>query len=220
MPTADSFQYSCRSLSEIKEYILWAPEKIQSLKINKKDVVFFDGVDIPTSMISSESSEAVILISANQGIEWSQLSPKVVLIDHIQDPRNLGAIIRSCAFFGVEDVIVPRDRQVHLSETTIRTSAGGFSRVRLTVETNLNQCLSHLKSHGFWIIGTQMDGTDIRDVRKDFDRLAVVFGSEEKGISSHVLKKCDLVVSIAGSGLESLNVAVACGIVLHQFSPK
>jgi 23S rRNA (guanosine2251-2'-O)-methyltransferase len=163
--------------------------------------------------------------------EWSDLlaslskdperAPRLILVlDHISDPRNLGAIVRSAAFFGVRDIVVPEKRQVLLTQAGVNTAQGGFALCNLTVVVNVARAVEELKEHGYWILGAAMGGEPVRSVRGRFDRQVLVLGSEDKGISSNVLGKCDVVVAINGAkqGLESLNVSVAGGILIHELA--
>lgn len=144
----------------------------------------------------------------------------ILVLDHISDPRNLGAIVRSAAFFGVRHVIVPEKRQVLLTQAGVNTAQGGFALTDLVVVVNVSRAIEELKRHDYWILGAAMGGEPVRSVRGRFDRQVLVLGSEDKGISPNVLAKCDVVVAIPGASksLDSLNVSVAGGILLHELS--
>lgn len=150
--------------------------------------------------------------------ELARPNEVVLALDHISDPRNLGAIIRSAAFFGVTKVIVPERRQVLLTHAAVGTAQGGFALCDLVVVVNLSRALEELKEKGFWILGAAMNGEAIDKIRGRYERQVLVLGSEDKGISPNVLSKCDVHVSISGAGntLESLNVSVAAGILLQR----
>lgn len=143
----------------------------------------------------------------------------LVFLDHVQDPRNLGAIVRTCGFFGVSDVIVPKNRQVLLTGASVGTSQGGFAKCSLTVVTNIKRVIDKLKDEGYWIVGSDMGGEPLCEVSGVYEKVVLVFGSEGKGISEQVKKKCDRIVGVKGSdnGLESLNVSVSAGIVINGF---
>ena len=142
----------------------------------------------------------------------------ILVIDHISDPRNLGAIVRSAAFFGVRHVIVPEKRQVLLTQAGVTTAQGGFALTDLVVAVNVSRVLEELKQHEYWILGAAMGGEAISAVRGRYDRQVLVLGSEDKGISPTVMGRCDVVVAIPGAlkSLESLNVSVAAGILIHE----
>lgn len=143
----------------------------------------------------------------------------IVLLDHVTDPRNLGAIARTCGFFGINEMIAPKNRQVLLTGASVATSQGGFATTDLCVVTNVGRMAEKLKEIGYWILGADMGGEPLEQVAGVYDKVVLVFGNEGKGISEQMLKKCDRVVSIEGSkmGLESLNVSVAAGIVINCF---
>jgi 23S rRNA (guanosine2251-2'-O)-methyltransferase len=143
--------------------------------------------------------------------------PLLVLLDGVEDPHNLGAILRTCECAGVDGVFIPEHRAAGLSETVAKTSAGAVEYVRVARVTNLVPLIGELKDRGVWVVGVE-GGTG--DLYSDFDMkvpLAVVLGSEAKGIRRLVREKCDAVVSIPMRGrINSLNVSVAAGIVLFE----
>lgn len=141
----------------------------------------------------------------------------VLVLDHISDPRNLGAIVRTAAFFGVRHVIVPEKRQVLLTQASVNTAQGGFALTDLVLVVNVSRALEELKRNDYWILGAAMGGEKLSQVRGRFDRQALVLGAEDKGISQHVLGRCDVQIAIPGApkSLDSLNVSVAAGILIH-----
>jgi len=143
--------------------------------------------------------------------------PLVVLLDGVEDPHNLGAILRTCECAGVDGVFIPEHRAAGLSETVAKTSAGAVEYVRVARVTNLVPLIGELKDRGLWVVGVE-GGTG--NPYSDFDLkvpLAVVLGSEGKGVRRLVREKCDAVVSIPMRGkINSLNVSVAAGIVLFE----
>lgn len=143
--------------------------------------------------------------------------PLVVLLDGIEDPHNLGAILRTCEGAGVDGVFIPEHRAAGLNETVAKTSAGAVEYVRVARVTNLARLIEDLKARGSWVIGVEGGAAS---AHWDFDfttPLALVFGSEGKGIRRLVREHCDAVVSIPMRGqLNSLNVSVAAGIVLFE----
>lgn len=143
----------------------------------------------------------------------------IIALDHITDPRNLGAIARSAAFFGVREVVVPERRQVLLTRASVATAQGAFALVDLVTIVNLSRTLDQLKEAGYWVIGADMAGDPLKQVAAKFEKVVIVMGAEDKGISREVQKRCDVMASIAGhpERLESLNVSVATGIFLHEF---
>lgn len=145
----------------------------------------------------------------------------VLALDHVQDPRNLGAIVRSAAFFGVRHVIVPERRQVLLTQAGVATAQGGFAIADLVVVVNLARELRELKEQGYWVIGTDMDGEPLEKLKGEYDKVVLVLGAEDTGLSKNVRELSDRVAKITGRppGLESLNVSVAAGIMLAALTP-
>ncbi len=143
--------------------------------------------------------------------------PLIVLLDGIEDPHNLGAILRTCECAGVDGVFIPEHRAAGLNETVAKTSAGAVEYVRISRVTNLAPLIEELKDRGLWVVGVE-GGTENTYSNFDFNvPLALVLGSEGKGIRRLVREKCDTVVSIPMRGhLNSLNVSVAAGILLFE----
>lgn len=139
-----------------------------------------------------------------------------VILDHLEDPHNLGAIIRTCEAAGVDAIILPQDRQVLVNATVMKTSAGSLVRMKLVKVTNLSQTIRILQEQGFWVVGTDMEGQDFRTI--DYQgKIALVIGNEGKGMSSLVKKSCDFVASIPMYGeVNSLNASVASGIMIYE----
>ncbi len=138
----------------------------------------------------------------------------VVILDHIEDPHNLGAIIRTCVAFSVDGIIIPKDRSVQVNETVVKTSAGTVFQAKISQVTNLVQTINKLKKENFWIIGTDMDGTDLSEI--DFSgKKALIIGNEGKGLSRLVKDNCDYIASIPIK-TESLNASVAAGIFIYE----
>lgn len=143
--------------------------------------------------------------------------PIIVLLDGINDPHNLGAILRSCDVFGVTGVLMPKHNEVMLNATVAKTSAGAINYVPVAVVSNLNNAIRTLKDNGFWIVSSDGSGkTNYQDLKYDFP-VALVVGSEGKGVSPLVLKNSDFIVKIPMYGhVNSLNASVACGIFLSR----
>jgi len=140
----------------------------------------------------------------------------VVILDHIEDPHNLGAIIRTCEAAGISGIIIPKDRSVCVNSTVMKTSAGALENMKISLVTNLNSTIKKLKQHGFWIVGTDMEGTDFRKI--DYSgKCAIVIGNEGNGLSKSVYDSCDFIAKIPMYGkINSLNASVATGIVIYE----
>ena len=142
----------------------------------------------------------------------------VVILDHIEDPHNFGAIIRTCEAAGVDGIIIPKDRSVDVNSTVVKVSTGAIERVNICQVTNLNNTIKYLKDNGFWIVGTDMNGTDYREI--DYNgKIGIVIGNEGHGMSRLVKESCDFIASIPMKGtVNSLNASVATGIVVFHAS--
>ena len=143
--------------------------------------------------------------------------PVIVILDGINDTHNLGAILRSCDVFNVTGVLIPKHNQVPLNATVAKSSAGAINYVPVAQIGSINQTLQKLKDNGFWIVSTDGSATiDYSKLTYDFP-VALVIGSEGKGVSSLVLKNSDYIVKIPQYGhVNSLNASVAAGILLAR----
>lgn len=143
--------------------------------------------------------------------------PFIVILDHLEDPHNFGAIIRTCEAAGVTGIIIPKDRSVDVNATVMKTSAGALENMKVAMVTNILQTINMLKKEGFWIVGTDMDNsTDYREI--DYSgKIALVIGNEGNGISKSVHDACDFIAKIPMYGkINSLNASVAAGIMIYE----
>lgn len=142
--------------------------------------------------------------------------PLLVILDHLEDPHNLGAIIRTCEAAGVDGIIIPKDRSVCVNATVIKTSAATVNDVKIALVTNIVNEIRNLKKQGFWIVGTDMKGTNYKKI--DYKgKMAIVIGNEGNGISNLVKQNCDFMATIPMNGkTNSLNASVAAGIMIYE----
>ena len=149
--------------------------------------------------------------------ESSPLPPLLLILDHLEDPRNLGSLIRTAAAAGVGGVIIPRDRACGITPVVYKTSAGTVINIPVAQVVNVGREIDRLKERGFWIAGAEMEGSSVfYDVELPFP-LALVLGGEGKGLSRLVREKCDLLLRIPMvKDVLSLNVAVAGGILIYE----
>lgn len=140
----------------------------------------------------------------------------VVVLDHLEDPHNFGAIIRTCEAAGVDCIVIPNNRSVQVNATVMKTSAGALTRMKIVMVSNIVNFLTNIKKNGFWVIGTSMQGVDYRQV--DYSgKIAIVIGNEGKGLSKVVANSCDFMASIPMKGeINSLNASVATGIMIYE----
>ena len=140
-----------------------------------------------------------------------------VILDHLEDPHNLGAIIRTCEAAKVDAIIMPKDRQAQVNSTVMKTSAGTLDNVNIVTVTNLVSTIDELKKNGFWIVGTALeDSVDYRSIDYS-DKIALVIGNEGSGMSKLVKNACDFIAKIPMYGTtNSLNASVASGIMIYE----
>lgn len=140
-----------------------------------------------------------------------------VVLDGVEDPHNLGAILRTVECVGADGVFIPERRAVGLTETVVKSSAGASEHVKLAKVGNVNRLIDDLKSENVWVIGASGDA-DMEYSEWDWKQSsALVMGSEGKGISRLTAEKCDVLVKIPLCGrIESLNVSVAAGVILFE----
>lgn len=152
--------------------------------------------------------------------EERQEKPFIVVLDEIEDPHNLGAIIRTAECTGVHGIIIPKRRSATLSFAVGKASAGAVEYVPVARVTNIANTIDDLKERGLWVFGADMNGTDYTEC--DFDgAVALVIGNEGKGIGRLVREKCDQIVSLPMKGkINSLNASVAAGVLMYAVSSK
>jgi len=141
----------------------------------------------------------------------------LLMLDNIQDPQNLGAIIRTALCVGIDGVIVPKDRSAPPTPAVSKASSGALEHIRLIRVTNLVQTIKHFKNSGLWVLGLQKDaGQSIYD--SDLSgSIALILGGEQKGIRPLVRKHCDFLVSIPQQGaFNSLNASVAAAVAMYE----
>lgn len=152
--------------------------------------------------------------------EEREESPFIIVLDKIEDPHNLGAIIRTAECAGAHGVIIPERRSAGLSYTVEKTSAGALEYMPVVRVKNISAVLQKLKDKGIWVYGADMDGEHYKKVNFD-GAVALVIGNEGKGISPLVAKDCDVIVSLPMKGkINSLNASVAAGILMYEIADK
>ena len=144
--------------------------------------------------------------------------PAAVTYSSVEDPHNLGAIIRTAEACGVHGVIIPKRRSVGANATVYKTSAGALSHMAVARVTNLTETIKELKAEGVWVYGADAKGDSYCNMKFD-GAVALVIGSEGRGISDLVLKQCDFCVSLFMRGkVNSLNASVAGGILMYEIA--
>lgn len=140
---------------------------------------------------------------------------KIVVLDHLEDPHNFGAIIRTCEACGVKAIIIPKDRSVSVNATVVKTSTGALEYVDIYEVANLKNALEYLKKNGYFVYGAEADGK-LYDTVSYSDKMVLVIGSEGHGISRIVRDACDEIISIPMYGhVNSLNASVSFGVLIY-----
>ncbi len=217
----------------IKEY-LKSDKKINKVFINKNfnDLEIINQLNdrkIKTTMVDkyeldkiSDHNQGIILEINDYGyFDLSDINTDlIVILDHLEDPHNFGAIIRSCEAAGIKYIVIPKDRSVSVNETVMKTSAGALNYVNIVMVTNINQAISELKDKGFWFVGMDMDGTNYKEI--DYSgKIGLIVGSEGNGLGQLVRKNCDFIASIPMKGnVNSLNASVASAIIIFEAVSK
>lgn len=143
-------------------------------------------------------------------------APFFILLDNIEDPHNLGAIIRTANLAGAHGVIIPKNRAVGLTATVARTSAGALNYTPVAKVTNLARTIEDLKERGMWFVCADMGGTIMYDLNLT-GSIGLVIGNEGEGVSRLVKEKCDMIASIPMKGdIDSLNASVAAGVLAYE----
>lgn len=139
----------------------------------------------------------------------------ILMLDHLEDPHNFGAIIRTCEAKGIKSIIIPKDRGVTVNETVMKTSSGALNHVNIIMVTNLVNAINKLKDQGYFIYAADMDGVNYREVSYA-DKVVLVIGNEGNGISKIISNNSDEIISIPMKGVvNSLNASVAAAILIY-----
>ena len=195
--------------------------KNKNIKINFVDPIVLDnkvkglhqGIILEIDDIKTYSLEE-ILPTINKKYKT------IVMLDHLEDPHNFGAIIRTSEALGIDAIIIPNDRSVKVNSTVVKTSAGAIEHIPIIKVPNLSWAIKKLKENNYWIIGTDMLGQDYNQQDYNMD-ICLVIGNEGKGMSKTITNNCDFVVGIPMKGkINSLNASVSCGIILSEITSK
>ncbi|MBI1860581.1 MAG: 23S rRNA (guanosine(2251)-2'-O)-methyltransferase RlmB [Deltaproteobacteria bacterium] len=197
------------------------PARVQSLVSLAKE----KGVEIRPM----RSGEPVLKVKPFEFKDWdfiealsTEKTGMVVVLDHIQDPQNFGAIVRSAEAFGVKAVIIPKDRSVTVTPAVYTASAGAVETLAIVQVTNVSDRIARLKKDGFWIVGAHK-GEKATDPWKipTFEKIALVMGTEFEGLRPSVIAACDWISAIPMKGqIESLNVSAACAVLLYELNAR
>lgn len=149
-----------------------------------------------------------------------EMEDVIIMLDHLEDPHNFGAIIRTIEAVGYKSIIIPKDRSVEVNSTVIKTSVGTTENVKIAKVNNLVNTIKELKEKGYWVIGTDMEGENYKDI--DYTgKIVIIIGNEGKGISRLVKENCDFIASIPMRGkVNSLNASVAAALLIYEVMNK
>ena len=200
---------------KIKKIFISSKELIPYLKKEnlKYDVVPKQKLD---RMTNGNHQGIVIDIHDYEYYTMSDIdSDFVVILDHLEDPHNFGAIIRTCECAGIKNIIIPKDRSVTVNDTVVKVSVGAIEHVKIIMVSNLVNAINKLKDLGYFIYAADMDGKDYRK-EKYPNKKALIIGNEGNGISRLVLENSDIVLSIPMKGIiNSLNASTSAGILIY-----
>ena len=169
-------------------------------------------------MVNGNHQGVVIDINDYDYFNLSDINPDenfIVMLDHLEDPHNLGAIIRTCECAGIKTIIIPKDRSVRVNDTVMKVSTGALERVKVVLVSNLVATIDKLKEQGYFIYSADMNGKNYKEVDYAAKKVLVI-GNEGNGISRLVKENSDEIISIPMKGeLNSLNASVSAGILIY-----
>ena len=212
--------------------VLSNPKKVKKLYItsNMKDERIMKSIRENKIQFESVSKEAMdrMVKGNHQGImaiidDYTYTDYKtmyndslVVMLDHLEDPHNFGAIIRTCEAAGVQSIIIPKDRSVDINETVMKTLTGALEYVNVARVNNLVKVMNDFKDNGFFVYGAEADGVSCKTCDYS-DKVLLIVGSEGNGLSRLVRENCDEIVSLPMKGhVNSLNASVAAAILIYD----
>jgi 23S rRNA (guanosine2251-2'-O)-methyltransferase len=213
--------YTMATFNDTGILALMRKAKIQERELNPKRLPKNVSSDAVHQGIIAEIDAEKLMLSLEDFVRDTTIinTTALVLLGEIQDPHNVGAIIRSAAAFGVAGVLIPTHRQTQITGSVIKVSAGTAFRVPLISITNVNHTIAELKKLGFWIYG--LDGAATTSLQEEhFEKPSVfILGNEATGIRQKTLEHCDISLRIPlSSEVESLNASVAAAVVLYAWS--
>ena len=191
-------------------------EIVDFIRNNK---ISYSSMDIKAMdrMVEGKHQGIIIVVDDYEYVDYkSMMNEKlVVMLDHLEDPHNFGAIIRTCEAAGVKSIIIPKDRSVSVTETVMRTSSGALEYVDIAMVNNLVKVIDDFKNNGYFVYAADMGGENYKQV--DFaDKVLLVIGNEGHGISRLVRENCDQILAIPQYGkINSLNASVAAAILIY-----
>ncbi len=183
-----------------------------NIEINFVDKRFFDKIDMNHQgvMVEAESFQYKDL----SGLDNYE---RLIILDQIEDPHNLGAIIRSAESFGFDGVIIPERRSASVSPIVYKTSAGAINNINIIMVKNINRAIEEIKEAGFWVYGLAGEASSPIDQTDLKGKVCLIVGNEGRGLSRLVRKNCDILINIPMKGfVNSLNASVASAIAMYE----
>ncbi|MBE6155876.1 MAG: 23S rRNA (guanosine(2251)-2'-O)-methyltransferase RlmB [Firmicutes bacterium] len=201
---------------QIKKVYVSRKEYLDYLHDNKIKYDFVDNAVLDRK-VKGNHQGIVIEILEYEYYNYDDISGDlVVMLDHLSDPHNFGAIIRTCECIGVSSIIIPKDRSVLVNDTVYKTSVGAINNVKIIMVSNLVNTINKLKEAGYFIYCADMDGENYKNVNYAPKKVLII-GSEGDGISSLIRKNSDVIVSLPMRGkINSLNASVSAGVLLYE----
>ncbi len=191
-------------------------EIINFIKENKISYTTTDN-KVMDKMVDGKHQGIIVVINDYDYVDYKTLySDKIVVVlDHLEDPHNFGAIIRTCEAAGIHSIVIPKDRGVSVNSTVMKTSAGALEHVNVAMVNNLVKTIDDFKKNGFFVYGADMNGHNYKDISFS-DKVLLVIGNEGKGMGRLVRETCDEIVSIPQYGkINSLNASVATAVIIY-----
>ena len=194
------------------------------IKFIKDNKISYTSMDIKKmdGMVDGRHQGIIIDVNEYEYVNYKDMFNDniVVLLDHLEDPHNFGAIIRTCECAGIKNIIIPKDRSVSVNGTVMKTSAGALEHVNIAMVSNLVNVIKDFQKNGFFVYAADMDGKNYKNI--DFaDKTMLIIGNEGNGISRLVRENSDEVVSIPQYGqINSLNASVAAAILIYGIVNK
>lgn len=174
------------------------------------------------AMVEGRHQGIIVVVDEYEYVNYeSMLNDNiVVMLDHLEDPHNFGAIIRTCEAAGIKSIIIPKDRSVSVTSTVMKTSAGALEHVNIAMVNNLVNVINDFKDNGYFVYAADMDGRNYKQVNYA-DKVLLIIGSEGNGLGRLVKKNCDEILSIPQFGhVNSLNASVAAAILIYGIVNK
>ena len=195
-------------------------KEILDLLKNNRNIICLSKDEIDNK-VNAQSQGIVLDIEDYKLLDFDKIKNDseanfIVILDHIEDPHNFGAVIRTCECADVDYIIIPNKRSVSINSTVMKTSSGALVNSNICEVSNIRTTIEALKKEGFWIVGADMEGTLYTDI--DYSgKVALVIGNEGEGLTNIVKSSCDYIASVPMKGkINSLNASVACGIIIYE----